>query len=66
MRSRIAVDVRYECGDKLAEAIEAAGEMISRGTLAVTLARGGADDSFVSAEWNINGEKAVLAVRVSR
>ena len=60
------VDVRYECGDKLAEAIEAGREMISRGTLAVTLARGGADDSFVSAEWNINGEKAVLAVRVSR
>ncbi len=60
------VDVRFDCDDKLAAAIEAGREMIMRGTLAVTLTRGAADDSFSGAEWNINGEKAVLAVRVSR
>jgi len=60
------IDVRYTCDDKLAQAIEDGRTMIQNGTLAVTLERGEADDSFVKAEWNINGEKAQLAVRVSR
>ncbi|MBR4457960.1 MAG: isoleucine--tRNA ligase [Clostridia bacterium] len=59
------IDVRYVCGDKLAAAIEAGRDMITRGTLAVTLERAEADDSFTAAEWNINGEQATLAVRVN-
>lgn len=60
------IDVRYTCSDHLAEVIEGGAEMIKRGTLAVTLTRGEADESFVSSEWPINDEKAMLAVRVAR
>ncbi len=60
------IDVRCTCGDKLAAAIEAGRDMIMRGTLALTLTREPADDSFVSADWNINGEAATLAVRVAK
>ena len=59
------IDVRYTCSDRLDAAIQAGAEMIQRGTLAVTLARGEADDSFTSAAWPINDEKAVLAIRVA-
>ena len=60
------IDVRYTCGDKLAAAVEAGRDMIMRGTLALTLDRAEADESFVSADWNINGEDATLAVRVAK
>ena len=60
------IDVRYTCGDKLAAAVEAGRDMIMRGTLALTLERAEADESFVSADWNINGEDATLAVRVAK
>ncbi|MBR5344192.1 MAG: isoleucine--tRNA ligase [Clostridia bacterium] len=60
------IDVRYTCGDKLAAAVEAGRDMITRGTLALTLTREPADESFVSADWNINGEDATLAVRVAK
>ena len=60
------IDVRYTCGDKLAAAVEAGRDMIMRGTLALTLERADADESFVSAAWNINGEDASLAVRVAK
>ncbi len=60
------IDVRYTCSDHLAEVIEGGAEMIKRGTLAVTLTRGEADESFVSSEWPINDEKATLSVRVAR
>ena len=59
------IDVRYTCSDRLDAAIRAGAEMIQRGTLAVTLERGEADDSFTSAAWPINDEKAVLAIRVA-
>ncbi len=58
------IDVRYECGDELAQAIENAADMICQGTLCVSLKRGEADESFTRGEWNINGQKAVLGVRV--
>lgn len=60
------IDVRYTCGDKLADAIAEGADMIQKGTLALSLQRGEAEDGFVSAEWNINGEKATLAVRVAQ
>ena len=60
------IDVRFACGDKLADAVEAGRDMIMKGTLALTLTRAEADGTFTAAEWNINGEKAVLAVRVAK
>ena len=58
------IDVRYTCGERLAKALAEGGDMVKKGTLAVTLERAEADESFTSAQWNINGEDAVLAVRV--
>ncbi len=60
------VDVFYVCGEKLAAAIEASRDMIMKGTLAVSLVRAEPEEGCVSAEWSINGEKAVLGVRVAR
>ncbi len=60
------IDVRYTCGEELQKAIASSREMIMNGTLAVSLEAAAADDSFVSADWNINGENATLAVRVHR
>ena len=37
--------------------------MIKCGTLALTVDKADADDTFTAKEWNINGQKAVLAVR---
>ena len=57
------IDVRYTCGDELDKAIQAGLEMIRRGTLALSVEKADADDTFTAKEWNINGQKAVLAVR---
>ena len=57
------IDVRYTCGDELDKAIQAGMEMIRRGTLALSVEKAEADDTFTAKEWNINGQKAVLAVR---
>jgi len=38
-------------------------EMIMNGTLALTLTRAEADDSFIVKEWDVNGKKAVIAIR---
>ena len=54
--------VRYACGDKLADAIAAAADMIMAGTLALKLERAGVQEGDYSAEWSINGEQATLAV----
>ncbi|MGN0970951.1 MAG: isoleucine--tRNA ligase [Aristaeellaceae bacterium] len=60
------IDVRYACGEELDKAIRAGLEMIRRGTLALTVEKADADDTFTAKEWNINGQKAVLAVRKAR
>ena len=60
------IDVVICCGDKLAAAVESGKTMIMNGTLALSVERGEADDSFTAAEWNINGEKAVIGVRVNK
>ena len=39
---------------------------VENGTLALTVAAGEADDTYVAQEWKINGQKAVIAVRVSK
>ncbi|MGN1019004.1 MAG: isoleucine--tRNA ligase [Aristaeellaceae bacterium] len=57
------IDVRYACGEELDKAIQAGLEMIQRGTLALSVEKADADDTFTAREWNINGQKAVLAVR---
>jgi MFS family permease len=60
------IDVRYTCGDVLDAAIQAGLDMIKNGTLALTVEKAEADDSFIAKDWNINGQKAVLAVRVHK
>ena len=57
------IDVRYSCGDTLASAIDASREMIMNGVLALTLDREEADGSFITKEWDVNGEKAVISIR---
>ncbi len=57
------IEVRYVCGDKLATAIEQGRDMIMNGVLAVSLNRTAAEDGWVAKDWDINGEKATLAIR---
>ena len=57
------IEVRYVCGDKLANAIEQGRDMIMNGVLAVSLNRAAAEDGWVAKDWDINGEKATLAIR---
>ena len=44
--------------------METGRDMITKATLALSLERGEADESFTTSEWDINGEKAVIGVRV--
>ncbi|MBQ2929161.1 MAG: class I tRNA ligase family protein, partial [Clostridia bacterium] len=60
------IDVRYTCGDVLNSAIQSGLDMIKNGTLALTVAAGEADDTYTTQEWKINGQKAVIAVRVAK
>ncbi len=57
------IDVLYTADDELAAAVESGREMIMKGTLALILERKEADASFAAKEWDINGKKAVLAIR---
>ena len=57
------IEIAYQAEDALAEALEACGEMIRKGTLALGLAAGKAGDGWTAKEWDINGKKAVLAIR---
>ena len=57
------IDVCYTCDDTLAAAVEAGRDMIMAGTLALTMTRAEADDTYAAKDWDINGKKAVLAVR---
>jgi len=56
------ISLYYEGDDELAAALEAYGEMISRTTLATSMARGTAPEGFVSQKWDINGKKAELGI----
>ena len=57
------IDVRFTCGDVLADAVEAGRAMIAGGVLALSLERGGLDETFIAKEWDINGQQAVLGIR---
>ena len=57
------IDMRYVCGDKLAAAIKQGRDMIMKGVLALSMTRAEAEDGWVSKEWDINGEKATIAIR---
>ena len=60
------VDVRYECGDVLASAIESGVDMLKRGTLAEVVERAPMDDTFIVRDWSINGQECKLGVRVHK
>ena len=57
------IDVLYACGEKLAAAIENGVAMIQNGTLALTVAAGEADSTYVAQEWKINDQKATIAIK---
>ena len=58
------IDIVFSSTDRLASAVETGRDMITKATLALSLERGEADESFTTSEWDINGEKAVIGVRV--
>ena len=60
------VDVRYECGDVLASAIESGVDMLKRGTLAEVVERAPMDNTFIVRDWSINGQDCKLGVRVHK
>ena len=57
------IDLMVDCGETLARAIENGLDMIMRGVLALSLAAGPADGTFTAKEWDVNGQKAVVAIR---
>ena len=57
------IHVAYTGDDELAAAVDAFADMICKTTLALSLERAEAGDGFAAKEWDINGKKAVLAVR---
>ena len=59
---RIAVTI--EADDKLSAIAEKGAEDIKRGVLALSVTAGAPGEGAVSQEWNINGEKAVIGVKV--
>ena len=59
------IDVVYSADDELAAAVESGADMIRKGTLALSLKREAPADPFICKEWDINGKKAVLGVRVT-
>ena len=59
---RIAVTI--EADDKLSAIAEKGVEDIKRGVLALSVTLGAPEEGAVSQEWNINGEKAVIGVKV--
>ena len=60
------IEIAYAADDTLAEALEACGEMIRKGTLALRMERKAAEDGYAVKEWDINDRKATLAVRKAR
>lgn len=59
---RIAVTI--EADDKLSAIAEKGAEDIKHGVLALSVTLGAPEEGAVSQEWNINGEKAVIGVKV--
>ena len=57
------IQVRCQCGDKLAAALEMGRDMIMRGVLALSLTREAPAQGWIAKEWDINGEKATIAIR---
>ena len=57
------IGIRYRADGELSASIEAGADMIKNGTLALTLEASAAGDGWYAKEWDINGKKAVLAVK---
>ena len=57
------IEVCYTANDTLAAALEAWDDMIRKATLTLSLTRGAAPEGFVAKDWDINGQKATLALR---
>ena len=57
------IQVRCQCGGKLAAALDMGRDMIMRGVLALSLTREAPAQDWITKEWDINGEKATIAIR---
>ena len=57
------IQVRCQCGGKLAAALDMGRDMIMRGVLALSLTREAPAQGWITKEWDINGEKATIAIR---
>ena len=57
------IEIRYQADAELSAAIRAGQEMICQGTLALKLESGEAGNGWTAKEWDINGKKAVLALK---
>ncbi len=56
------IEIAFESGDEVAQALATYEEMVCRTTLAVRIARGAAPEGWFARDWDINGKKASLAV----
>jgi len=57
------IHICYQAGETLQKAIEAGKDMILSAVLGLTLENAAADETFVSQEWDLNGQKATIAVK---
>ncbi len=60
------VTVTIQAGDKLAAIAEKGAQDIMKGVLALSVTTGAPEDGAVSREWDINGEPAVIGVKVAK
>ncbi|MBQ8537082.1 MAG: isoleucine--tRNA ligase, partial [Clostridia bacterium] len=57
------IHICYQAGETLQKAIEAGKDMILSAVLGLSLENVAADETFVSQEWDLNGQKATIAVK---
>ena len=57
------IQICMECSDKLWDAVTENQDMILRATLGLSLERGACPEDWKRAEWNVNGEDAVIGLK---
>ena len=60
------IDITVKTTDKLAQIITAAAEDIKKGVLALSIGLGDAAEGASVKEWDINGEKAEIGIKVAK
>jgi len=57
------IHICYQAGETLQKAIEAGKDMILTAVLGLSLDNAAGDETFVSQEWDLNGQKAIIAIK---